>query len=194
MSNSKKNQPSSTDQTWKSLIIWAVLALFLRWQILEPRWIPSGSMLPTLQLQDRILVEKIRPKIQKSIHNQIHYQDLVIFSPPQVLVDAGYDKNAALIKRVVGLPQDHIEVHDGNLFRNKVLVEEEWLKEPIKYTMSEITVPDNSLWVLGDNRNNSLDSHIWGALPDNNLIGTAFWRYWPLNKSGPIRFPLQKKI
>ncbi len=55
--------------------------------------------------------------------------------------------------------------------------------------MEEIRVPEYSLWVLGDNRNNSLDSHIWGPLPEKNLIGTALARYWPLKKIGPIRFP-----
>ena len=55
--------------------------------------------------------------------------------------------------------------------------------------MDAINVPDRSLWVLGDNRNNSLDSHIWGPLPEKNLIGTALIRYWPIKQIGPIRFP-----
>ena len=55
--------------------------------------------------------------------------------------------------------------------------------------MEAINVPEYSLWVLGDNRNNSLDSHVWGALSERNLIGTALARYWPLKKIGPIRFP-----
>ena len=69
------------------------------------------------------------------------------------------------------------------------LIEESWLEKPIGYEMSPITVPQDGLWVLGDNRNNSLDSHFWGSLPEENVIGTAIWRYWPMNRFGPIRFP-----
>ena len=54
--------------------------------------------------------------------------------------------------------------------------------------MEPITVPEDQLWVMGDNRNASLDSHLWGTLPEQNVIGTAIWRYWPLKRFGPIRF------
>ena len=74
------------------------------------------------------------------------------------------------------------------------LVIEPWINDPMKYEMEAIIVPPLSLWVLGDNRNNSLDSHIWGPLPEENVLGTAIWRYWPLNKFGPIRFPTPKNI
>ncbi|MGE4581176.1 MAG: signal peptidase I, partial [Synechococcus sp.] len=88
---------------WRSLIVWGLVALLLRWIVVEPRWIPSGSMLPTLQLQDRILVEKIRPKLVQIQHGHLQRGDVVVFAPPKPLVDAGYDGNTALIKRVVGL-------------------------------------------------------------------------------------------
>ena len=148
---------------WRSLILWALLALLTRWLVVEPRWIPSGSMLPTLQLQDRILVEKIRPPLEQQRGRQ-------------------------LIKRLVGHPGDQLEVRDGLLIRNGEPVPEPWLDEPITYAMAPVTVPDHQLWVMGDNRNASLDSHLWGPLPEANVIGTAIWRYWPLNRFGPIRF------
>ena len=185
----QKESKTTSNTSWKNLFLWCLLAILLRWQVIEPRWIPSGSMLPTLQIQDRILVEKIRPRINVVLKSHLNRQNLVIFSPPQQLIDAGYDKNSALIKRVVGLPGDEIEVHDGKLFLNKSMVNESWIKEPMLYEMSAVIVPNNSLWVLGDNRNNSLDSHLWGALPEKNVIGTAIYRYWPLEKIGPIRFP-----
>ena len=183
---SKKNK---TKNNWKGLLIWILIALLLRWQVVEPRWIPSGSMIPTLQIQDRILIEKITPRINQKFNKHPRLNTVVIFKPPKILTEIGYSDGSALIKRVVGLPGDRIEVTDGKLYRNGKEIYEPWIKEPLGYEMGEINVPEYSLWVLGDNRNNSLDSHIWGALPEKNLIGTALARYWPLKKIGPIRFP-----
>ena len=103
---------------WRNLILWALLALLLRWLVVEPRWIPSGSMLPTLQLQARILVEKLRPRLARSRHSHLHRGDVGVFAPPEQLVAAGYDASAALINRGGGRPGDQLEVHDGRLFRN----------------------------------------------------------------------------
>ena len=194
MSASKKTESPKKHQTWRGVILWIIIALFIRWQVIEPRWIPSGSMLPTLQLQDKILVEKITPRLNLALHKHLNRNTLVVFKPPRELIKRGYDSKSALIKRVIGLPGDQIEVHEGKLFRNKVLVKEPWLNETINYSMNPIIVPSNSLWVLGDNRNNSLDSHLWGALPEKNVIGTAVFRYWPFNQFGTIRFPHPSKI
>jgi signal peptidase I len=153
--------------------------------VLEPRWIPSGSMLPTLQLQDRILVEKIRPHLRRNLPRD----SIVVFHAPPALVEAGYDPKAALIKRVVGTPGDRIAVENGQLWRNGEPVAEPWRSEAIGYSFGPVTVPADSLLVLGDNRNASLDSHLWGPLPRQAVIGTAVLRYWPLNRLGPIRFP-----
>ena len=185
-SESNKNQ---TQNSWKGLFIWILIALLLRWQAVEPRWIPSGSMIPTLQIQDRILIEKITPRINQKLNKHSHINSIVIFKPPKILTEEGYSDGSALIKRVVGLPGDKIEVSNGKLYRNEKEINEPWIKEPIEYEMEETKIPEYSLWVLGDNRNNSLDSHIWGPLPEKNLIGTALARYWPLNEIGPIRFP-----
>jgi signal peptidase I len=169
---------------WRSLVLWLAVALLLRWLVIEPRWIPSGSMLPTLQLQDRILVEKLRPRLQQPLPNGT----IVVFHAPPVLVEAGYDPKAALIKRVVGQPGDAVEVRGGELLRNGTAVAEPWRQEPIDYSFGPLTVPEGNVLVLGDNRNASLDSHIWGPLPREEVIGTAVFRYWPLNRFGVIRF------
>ena len=183
---SKKNQ---NQNNWKGLFIWILIALLLRWQAVEPRWIPSGSMLPTLQIKDRILIEKITPRINQKLNKHLGLNTIVIFKPPKILTETGYSDGSALIKRIVGLPGDKIKVSNGKLYRNEKEINEPWIKEPIQYEMNSIKVPDDSLWVLGDNRNNSLDSHIWGPLPERNLIGTALARYWPLKGIGAIRFP-----
>jgi len=92
---------------------------------------------------------------------------------------------------VVAGPGDSVEVRGGQLLRNGESVNEPWRSEAIDYVMPAQTVPPGALWVLGDNRNASLDSHLWGPLPQDRVIGTAVWRYWPLQRFGPIRFPLQ---
>ena len=168
----------------RSVALWLLLALLLRWIVVEPRWIPSGSMLPTLQLQDRILVEKLRPKLRRPLPSGT----IVVFHPPATLLAAGYDPKAALIKRVVAVAGDRIAVSDGQLRRNNTPVQEDWRPEPIDYELAALTVPPGHVLVLGDNRNASLDSHLWGPLPLEDVIGTAVWRYWPLDRFGPIRF------
>ena len=172
-------------RTWRSLLSWLALALLLRWAVIEPRWIPSGSMLPTLQLQDRVLVEKLRPRLKQPLSDGT----IVVFRAPPALVAAGYDPKAALIKRVIGQPGEVIEVRAGELIRDGLPVEEPWRREPITYSFGPVTVPPQHLLVLGDNRNASLDSHLWGPLPQQQVIGTAVLRYWPPARIGPIRFP-----
>ena len=192
MSNSFLEPNQKKKNSWGSLLIWIILAVIIRWQVLEPRWIPSGSMIPTLQIQDKILIEKVTPKFNRITNKELKRNKIVVFNPPQQLIAAGYDSKSALIKRVVGLPGDQVEVHNGKLYRNEIAIDEPWIKEPIKYEMEAFIIPKNSIWVLGDNRNNSLDSHLWGALPKEKLIGTAVFRYWPLSKSGLFGSPTLK--
>jgi len=169
----------------RSLLLWGLVALLLRWVVIEPRWIPSGSMLPTLQLQDRILVEKVRPRL----HRPLGPGTIVVFHPPAALRLAGYDPDAALIKRVVAVAGDEVEVRQGRLWRNGSPLAHDWNGEPMDYGLEPLTVPPGHLLVFGDNRNASLDSHLWGPLPEREVIGTAVWRYWPLTRFGPIRPP-----
>jgi signal peptidase I len=171
---------------WRRLVgplLWIALALALRLWVVEPRWIPSGSMLPTLQLQDRILVEKLRPRLGLPLGPGT----VVVFHAPPALVRAGYDPDAALIKRVVAGPGDRIEVRDGRLLRNGEPVDPDWTPIRMDYSLAPTVVGAGELLVLGDNRNASLDSHLWGTLPREAVIGTALWRYWPLERFGRIR-------
>lgn len=166
------------------LLLWVLVALLLRWTVVEPRWIPSGSMLPTLQLQDRVLVEKLTPRFGSGARTG----RIVVFHPPAVLQQAGYDPGAALIKRVVAVAGDRVEVKGGRLWRNGLPAEPDWAREPMAYDLEPLVVPPGQVLVLGDNRNASLDSHLWGPLPESDLIGTAIWRYWPLDRFGPVGF------
>ena len=187
MSSSPRSSTPSLVETLRRqvvpVLVWVLLALVLRWAVLEPRWIPSGSMHPALQLQDRVLVEKLRARL----HRPIPIGTVVVFHPPAALLAAGYDPKAALIKRVVAQAGDAVEVRDGVLWRNGSKAAIDWSAEPMDYQLEPLTVPPEHLLVLGDNRNASLDSHLWGPLPQRALIGTAVLRYWPLNRFGWLR-------
>lgn len=187
MSSSPRSSRSSLVESLRRqvlpVLVWVLLALLLRWAVLEPRWIPSGSMLPALQLQDRVLVEKLRARL----HRPIPIGTVVVFHPPAALLAAGYDPKAALIKRVVAQAGDAVEVRDGVLWRNGSRAAIDWSAEAMDYQLEPLTVPPDHLLVLGDNRNASLDSHLWGPLPQRALIGTAVLRYWPLNRFGWLR-------
>ena len=159
-----------------------VLTLALRHWVMEPRWIPSGSMVPTLQVRDYLLVDKL------SAHLGCGPQrgDVVVFQPPDMLVAKGYSPSQVLIKRVVALAGDRVAVHGGQLELNGQALSEPWTAEPMAYEQSEVQVPPHQLWVLGDNRNNSLDSHVWGPLPQNHVVGRALIRYWPPQRWGQL--------
>ena len=188
MSNSS-NKEKTFLKDFKNLVIWIIIALIIRWQVIEPRWIPSGSMLPTLQIKDKILIEKLSPKINFSGNLSNLKNQIIVFNAPKILIDSGYNSNTALIKRVIGIPGDKIEVREGTLYINDILQNNYPTDKEINYSVGPYIVPEDSLWVMGDNRNNSMDSHVWGFLPYKKVIGKAFIRYWPINKFGPIHFP-----
>ena len=191
------NQVKKTNsilKDFRNLFIWIVIALIIRWQVIEPRWIPSGSMLPTLQIQDKILVEKLTPKITSKANLSKLKNKIIVFNVPEKLITSGYKADTALIKRVIGVPGDKVEIKEGNLYLNDIAQNNYITDSNINYSTAPVIVPEKSLWVMGDNRNNSMDSHIWGFLPYEKIIGKAIFRYWPLNKIGPIRFPVLNKV
>ena len=191
---SSSKQLNSIFKNLRNLIIWIIIALIIRWQVIEPRWIPSGSMLPTLQIKDKILVEKLSPRFLPNKSLSKLKDKIIVFNAPEQLIEAGYKANTALIKRVIGVPGDKVEVKEGRLYLNDVLQNKYPTDQNINYSIGPLTVPEKSLWVMGDNRNNSMDSHIWGFLSYKKVIGKAFIRYWPLNHFGPIHFPNNNKV
>lgn len=188
MAKSPKNV-NSILKDLRNLLIWVILALIIRWQVIEPRWIPSGSMLPTLHIEDKILVEKLSFKLNLREDISDLRDKIIIFNAPDTLINEGYDSSTALIKRVIGIPGDKIEIKEGQLYVNDIIQTKYLTDKNINYSIGPLIVPEKSLWVMGDNRNNSMDSHIWGFLPYEKVIGQAILRYWPLNDFGPIRFP-----
>lgn len=209
-------------ETVELVLVTLVMLIAIRFFLAEPRFIPSSSMEPTLQIGDRLLVEKVSGHLGKPVQRG----EIIVFYPPPSELggkDLSNDPlhvlgrltglpflpyEPAFIKRIVGLPGDKITVQRGvGVFINDVLVKEPYIKELPAYDMSTlgdigvsdfhgvdirpykdasmasspVVVPKGHVFVMGDNRNNSEDSHIWGFLDQKRIIGRAtlvFWRYF----------------
>lgn len=187
MANQNQDTKSSDTNIWieslQTVGLSVVLALGIRQFVAEARYIPTGSMEPTLQVNDRLVVEKISYRFTSPQRG-----DIIVFWPPEDIIPAGQPRNA-FIKRVVGLPGDTIEVTDGQVIINDEPLEERYIKAPPNYPWGPQTVPEDSYIVFGDNRNNSVDSHAWPRpfLPEDQIIGKAAVRFWPPHRIGLIK-------
>lgn len=163
------------------VFIGLILAVVIRVFIAEPRFIPSESMFPTLAIGDRLVVEKV------SYHfNPPQNQDIVVFTPPPQLQILGYDRDQAFIKRIIAHEGEIVAVKEGIVYVNEQPLKENYILEPPQYNLNPVVVPEGYVFVMGDNRNNSNDSHIWGFLPKENIIGKAIFTFWPLQHFGKI--------
>jgi signal peptidase I len=205
---------------WRSILLTLAVALGIRQFLVEARYIPSGSMLPGLQLQDRLLVEKLsfrsRPPKRGEIvvfHAPHHFDRVLaaqhrpgplgcaVVNIPLVGPLLGLQEPAcdAYIKRVIGLPGDRIAVDP----RGRVRVNGQPLAEPyVSNTCPvdargmgpcptlDVEVPRDTVLVLGDNRANSWDARFWPGgpfLPQKEIIGRAFWRFFPFSTAGSLQ-------
>ncbi len=156
------------------------LALGIRQFVAEARYIPSESMLPTLEVNDRLVIEKVSYRFNEPVRG-----DVVVFWPPDELFPVGARKEA-FIKRVIGLPGETVEITDGTVLVEGEALEEDYILAPPDYQWGPEEVPLESYLVLGDNRPNSVDSHVWGFVPEDQIIGRAVVRFWPPNRLGGL--------
>ncbi len=132
----------------------------------------GSSMEPTLQEGEYLIVSKVVYQVHPPERG-----DIIVFRPPSGSED--------YIKRIIGLPGDRVEIRDGTVLVNGVALEESYTLSPAPYS-GTWTLGTGQYFVLGDNRANSSDSHSWGVLPYENIIGKAWLCYWPPEKWGPV--------
>lgn len=155
-----------------TIVVALVLVVIIRTFVLDTRIVPTTSMVPTIQPGDRLFVEKITLRFQG-----LERGEVIVFKPPtqSALTDD-------LIKRLIALPGDTVETKGGKLYVNGVPQDEPYLAEPIQYTRPIVTVKPGEIYVMGDNRNRSYDSHEWGCAAIDDVKGKALLTYWPLNR------------
>ena len=196
-----------------TIVFVIVAVIIIRFFIAELRWIPSGSMRPTLLEGDRIVVEKLTklPNIIKNqkFGNEPKRGDVMIFYPPFVKLKTDplsvfsrltgfFCKDIAYIKRVIGLPGEKFEVKKASngayhVYINDKRLDEEYIMSEYDYHVCKenmycgpFIIPQDNYFMMGDNRGNSQDSRFWGTLHKDRFIGRAVFTFWPLNRLGII--------
>jgi signal peptidase I len=158
------------------LVSFVLVFGFVRPFVVEAFWIPSASMVPTLKYGDRVLVNKFIYRFTEPQRG-----DIIVFKSVE---GDGQD----LIKRVVGVPGDEIAVRGGKLFVNGEPQKEPYVnkKYPDRSFYAPTTVPKDHVFAMGDNRANSQDSRVFGPVPEQNIEGEAFLRFWPPDRIGGL--------
>jgi signal peptidase I len=169
------------------VVVAVLVAVLLRTFVVQTFFIPSGSMEPTLQVGDRILVNKL------SYHlHGVGRGDIVVFSRPPAENCGGPEVND-LVKRVVGLPGETLSLSGGHVYVDGRRLDESWLPAPERgvtrpgpggtlYSLQHAyRVPANDYFVMGDNRTNSCDSRFWGPISKSLVVGKVEMRVWPLS-------------
>ncbi len=155
--------------------------IFLAINTLTGRYeVQSISMEPTLHEGQYLIVSKIAYWFHPPERG-----DIVVLQPPQRQPGTEGLQSIPYIKRAVGLPGEEVEIQDGRVLINGVPLNEPYISGPPTYNRTW-KLSEGEYFVLGDNRNNSSDSHVWGTLPRDNIIGKAVFRYWPPEKWGLI--------
>lgn len=158
-----------------ALAIFVVIYLFL----FQPHQVKGASMEPNFYDGEYILTDKASYRFRPPKRGEV-----VIFKAPR-------NPELDYIKRIIGLPQEKIKIENGKVFINGQELKEEYLPKNVVVSGGlflpkgkEVKIPENTYFVLGDNRSHSSDSREWGPIQKNEIIGRAFLRYWPLNRFG----------
>jgi signal peptidase I len=167
---------------WLGIIVVALSAAFLiRAYVFQTFFIPSVSMVPTLQVGDRIIVSKL-----STTFGDINRGDVIVFKhPPREQCSGDTGPNSDLVKRVIGLPGDELTSRNNTIYINGKKLVEHWNHAPnLGSDIGYVKVPEDQYFMMGDNRPSSCDSRMWGTLPKSLIVGKVVLRIWPLSNFG----------
>lgn len=190
------------------------LALLIRYFIITPTVVKQSSMYPTLKENQRLILSRTF----RITGLELEYNDIITFEAPTKMYSSQdeFDQNNPIaiyetpernaissflynvvdvgklsyIKRVVGLPGDHIVIKDGEVYRNGVLLEEEYLQEGVitnSNVFNDFIVPENTVFAMGDNRSGSGDCRHFGCIPFEKIEGIVIFRFWPFSDWGSVK-------
>jgi signal peptidase I len=174
--------PRPRRRPWAGLAFVGALVVgmvLLRAYAVRPLRVISPSMAPTLQVGDRVVMDLLTYRFRPPAPG-----DIVVFEPPPALARTVREPPRHSIKRLVALPGQQVQVRDGQVLVDGQPLREPYLAEPTAYAWGPERVPEGMYFVLGDNRNASADSHVWGFLPARYVVGRAWVRFWPLARAG----------
>lgn len=162
------------------VVVALAIVLVLRTFIVGMYYVPSGSMIPTLQLNDHVVVTKLSYKMHEPERG-----DVIVFKYPpneeQDLPEKDY------VKRLIGLPGETLEIKNNTVYIDGVALDEPYVNSDTAMPdYGPITIPEGNYFAMGDNRNNSSDSRVWGFVPEEYLIGKAQCIYWPMQHIGRL--------
>ncbi len=200
--------------TVETVVVALLIALVVRAFLFQVFWIPSASMQPSFDINDRLIVERISFGIPNPLYD-MNDSPVFLFNIPNPLYNTNFPLSSArhiigwrsparfevivfkypkdpvgirrdFIKRVIGLPNEELEIKDGIIYIDNQPLEETHSMFRDNFNMKKIKVPSNSYFVMGDNRPDSADSRYWGFVPKENIMGSAFLRIWPVTKFGIV--------
>ncbi len=164
-----------------TLAIAVAIFLLLR-ATLQSYVVLQRCMEPNYQEGDRLLVNKAVYWFREPERG-----DVIILDPP-------FETEEVYIKRLIAIPGDTVEVKDGAVYINGTAIDESYIEESPTYTFPLTEIGEGEYFVLGDNRNNANDSHVWGTVPRDNIIGKAWLVFWPLSSWGLAHsYPLEEQ-
>lgn len=176
-----------------------VVAVLIKTFLVQPFFIPSGSMIPTLEIDDRVMVSKVNGLV-----SDVERGDVLVFENPYRIIEEESIPEAVvrsvlealgvrtstyedLVKRVVALGGETVEIRDNQVLVDGVAIAEPYLNSGTKMpNFGPQVIPDGHLFMMGDNRNSSSDGRVFGPIPEADVIGEAMFRIWPLSRLGGL--------